>query len=53
MPQLGTELGDTGKVVKVYRMPGHAVDIGEPLVDVRVGMHTLTVCHEETVSLAA
>src|SRR5262245_5031426 len=33
-----------GVVVRVHRMPGHHVERGEPLVDVRVGLDIVTRC---------
>jgi pyruvate/2-oxoglutarate dehydrogenase complex dihydrolipoamide acyltransferase (E2) component len=32
-----------GVVTKIYRLPGHSVDVGEALVDVRVGDNVLSV----------
>lgn len=33
-----------GRVIKVHRMPGHYVGQGEPVVDLRIGTHILTLC---------
>ena len=33
-----------GRVVKIHRMPGHYVGEGEPIVDLRLGYHILTLC---------
>jgi hypothetical protein len=33
-----------GRVVKWHRMPGHYVGAGEPVVDVEVAIHRLTLC---------
>lgn len=33
-----------GRVIKVHRMPGHYVGQGEPVVDLQIGIHILTLC---------
>lgn len=33
-----------GRVIKVNRMPGHYVGEGEPVVDLQIGGHILTLC---------
>jgi pyruvate/2-oxoglutarate dehydrogenase complex dihydrolipoamide acyltransferase (E2) component len=43
MPQVG-ESPTPGRVIKVHRMPGHYVDDGEPVINLRVGRHILTIC---------
>ena len=35
---------DTGRVIKVHRRPGHYAGDGDPVVDVAVGPHTVTLC---------
>jgi hypothetical protein len=51
-PSLGPEDGSpqgplAGRVVKVHRMPGHYVGEGDPVVDVQVGIHRVTLCAPE------
>lgn len=36
-----------GKVIKIRRLPGHYVGEHEPVVDIRVGIHILTLCAHE------
>ncbi len=44
----GTPQGPlTGRVVKVHRMPGHFVGKGDPVVDVQLGVHLVTLCAPE------
>jgi hypothetical protein len=43
MPPVG-EPPLPGWVIKVHRMPGHYVEQGEPVIDIRVGPHILTIC---------
>jgi hypothetical protein len=33
-----------GRVIKVHRMPGHYVGKGESVIDLKIGIHTLTLC---------
>jgi hypothetical protein len=33
-----------GRVIKVHRMPGHYAGEGEPVVDLQIGTHILTLC---------
>src|SRR5438552_2723010 len=46
MPPLG-DPPVRGRVAKVHRMPGHYVKEGEPVLDVRVGLHIVTLCSPE------
>ena len=50
MPSVSTPLkpADRGVVLKTYRMARHTVNEGEPLVDVRVNGHILTICADRT-----
>ena len=34
----------TGLAIKVRRMPGHYVEQGEPVIDIQLGSHILTLC---------
>lgn len=43
MPPFSPVEGDRAKVTRVYRSWGYWVDPGDPIIDVAIGVNTLTV----------